>query len=48
MTVIEEGQIVADLRTSFSAMDMTDPEVFPSLLFYYGMRQPRRLSSCGP
>ena len=37
MKVIEEGQIVADLRTSFSAMDMTDPEVFPSLLFYYGM-----------
>ena len=37
MKVIEEGQIVADLRTSFSAMEMTDPEVFPSLLFYYGM-----------
>ena len=37
MKVIEEGQIVADLRTSFSAMDMTYPEVFPSLLFYYGM-----------
>ena len=37
MKVIEEGQIVADLRTSFSAIEMTDPEVFPSLLFYYGM-----------
>ena len=37
MKVIEEGQIVTDLRTSFSAIEMTDPEVFPSLLFYYGM-----------
>ena len=37
MQVIEEGQILADLHTSFSAMEMTDPEVFPSLLFYYGM-----------
>ena len=37
MQVIEEGQILADLYTSFSAMEMTDPEVFPSLLFYYGM-----------
>ena len=35
--VILEGQIVADLRTSFSAMDMTDPEFFPSILFCYGM-----------
>ena len=37
MKVIEEGRITADLFTSFSAMDMTRPEVFPSLLFYYGM-----------
>ncbi len=37
MKVIEEGQILADLFTSFSAMEMTNPEVFPSLLFYYGM-----------
>ena len=37
MQVIEEGQILADLHTSFSAMEMTDPEIFPSLLFYYGM-----------
>ena len=37
MKVIEEGQITADLFTSFSAMEMTRPEVFPSLLFYYGM-----------
>ena len=37
MQVIEESQILADLYTSFSAMEMTDPEIFPSLLFYYGM-----------
>ncbi|MGM9787074.1 MAG: ATP-binding protein [Candidatus Cryptobacteroides sp.] len=37
MKVIEEGEIIADLRSSFSAMEMTDPEIFPSLLFYYGM-----------
>ena len=28
---------MADLVTSFSAVDMTRPEIFPSLLFYYGM-----------
>ena len=37
MQVIEERQILADLYTSFSAMEMTDPEIFPSLLLYYGM-----------
>ena len=37
MKVTEEGQITAELFTSFSALDMTRPEVFPSLLFYYGM-----------
>ncbi|MGM9785533.1 MAG: AAA family ATPase, partial [Candidatus Cryptobacteroides sp.] len=37
MKVIEEGQITAELFPTFSAMDMTRPEVFPSLLFYYGM-----------
>ena len=35
--ITEEGEIIAELFTSFSAMDMTRPEVFPSLLFYYGM-----------
>ena len=37
MQVAEEGQIVADLFTSFPAIDIAKPEVFPSLLFYYGM-----------
>ncbi len=35
--ITEEGEIMADLVTSFSAVDMTRPEIFPSLLFYYGM-----------
>ena len=35
--ITEEGEIMADLFTSFSAVDMTRPEIFPSLLFYYGM-----------
>ena len=35
--VTEEGQITAELFTSFSALDMTKPAIFPSLLFYYGM-----------
>ncbi|MGN0048580.1 MAG: ATP-binding protein [Bacteroides sp.] len=35
--ITEEGQIRAELYTSFSAMEMTKPDVFPSLLFYYGM-----------
>ena len=35
--ITEEGQIVANLITSFSANEITDPEIFPSLLFYYGM-----------
>lgn len=35
--ITEEGEIIADLFTSFSAMDLTRPEIFPSLLFYYGM-----------
>ena len=37
MKVAEEGQIVADLFTSFPATEIANPEVFPSLLFYYGM-----------
>ena len=35
--ITEEGQIRSELYTSFSAMEMTKPDVFPSLLFYYGM-----------
>ncbi len=37
MEIIEKGEIKATLIPSFSAMDMTEPETFPSLLFYYGM-----------
>ena len=35
--IAEEGQIVADLIPSFPAKDLVKPELFPSLLFYYGM-----------
>lgn len=35
--ITEEGQIVTNLVTSFSAAEITNPEIFPSLLFYYGM-----------
>ena len=37
---MEAGQLPADAATlilSFSANEMTDPETFPSLLFYYGI-----------
>ena len=37
MEIIERGEIAATLVPSFSANEMTDPETFPSLLFYYGM-----------
>ena len=36
-TIAETGQIVARLEETFPAHEITDPEVFPSLLFYYGM-----------
>lgn len=35
--IAEEGQIVAQLHESFSAYQITKAEIFPSLLFYYGM-----------
>jgi hypothetical protein len=35
--IVTNGQITAELYESFSAMEMTKPEYFPSLLFYYGM-----------
>ena len=35
--ITEEGQIITDLVPSFPASQLTDPEIFPSLLFYYGM-----------
>ena len=36
-TIAEEGEIVCRLEETFPASKITDPEVFPSLLFYYGM-----------
>ena len=36
-TIAEEGEIVCRLEETFPAHKITDPEVFPSLLFYYGM-----------
>ena len=35
--ITEEGQIITDLATTFPATEITNPEIFPSLLFYYGM-----------
>ena len=36
-TIAEEGEIVCKLYETFPAYKITDPKVFPSLLFYYGM-----------
>ncbi len=36
-TIAETGEIVTRLEETFPASDITDPEIFPSLLFYYGM-----------
>ena len=36
-TIAETGQIITNLRETFPARSITDPGVFPSLLFYYGM-----------
>ena len=36
-TIAGKGEIVASLLETFPAHEITDPEVFPSLLFYYGM-----------
>lgn len=35
--IAEEGEIVSTLATSFPASALTDPDIFISLLFYYGM-----------
>ena len=37
MTVAKEGEIIANVEESFPAKDLTKPDIFPSLLFYYGM-----------
>ena len=36
-TIAETGEITCHLEESFPAHQITDPEIFPSLLFYYGM-----------
>ncbi len=35
--ITEEGQTVTNLVTTFPATEIANPEIFPSLLFYYGM-----------
>ena len=35
--ITEEGEIVTNLTTTFPAAEIANPEIFPSLLFYYGM-----------
>ncbi len=35
--IAEEGRIVAQLEEQFSAYQIPKAEIFPSLLFYYGM-----------
>ena len=35
--IVEEGQLIAGVEESFPARDLTNPDIFPSLLFYYGM-----------
>lgn len=35
--ITEEGQIITNLIATFPAAQIADPEIFPSLLFYYGM-----------
>ncbi len=35
--IAEKGEIISNLETSFPASALTDPEIFVSLLFYYGM-----------
>ena len=37
LSVAENGEITCRLEETFPAHKITDPEVFPSLLFYYGM-----------
>ena len=36
-TIAETGEIVCQLEETFPAYKITDPKIFPSLLFYYGM-----------
>ena len=36
-TIAEEGEYTCNLYETFPAYKITDPKIFPSLLFYYGM-----------
>ena len=36
-TIAETGEITCNLYETFPAHQITDPDIFPSLLFYYGM-----------
>ena len=36
-TIAETDEIVTKLEETFPASKITDPKIFPSLLFYYGM-----------
>ena len=36
-TIAEKGEIHGNVMESFPAKALTDPEIFVSLLFYYGM-----------
>lgn len=35
--ITDEGQIITTLVNTFPALEIANPEIFPSLLFYYGM-----------
>lgn len=37
MKIAEQGDIVGNIEDTFPASSLTDPEIFISLLFYYGM-----------
>ena len=37
MTIAERGEILGNIEESFPAKALTDPDIFVSLLFYYGM-----------
>ena len=37
MTIAEEGEIIGNIEETFPARMLTNPQIFVSLLFYYGM-----------
>ena len=46
--ITEEGQIVSSIAKSFPASQLTDPDMFVSLLFYYGMLTIKELRGLTP